>query len=302
MATVETVRGAIDTADLGPTYMHEHVFVLDPDVQQNYPAEWGREDDRVADAVGKLKALAAQGIPASPTPPWSAWAATCRGSSASPSRCPNCTSSPPPAVTPTTRCRFSSITGVRRSAPGVPDPMVDMFVSDITEGIAGTEVKAAFLKCAIDHQGMTDGVARVMRAVAQAHRTTGAPITVHTHPGSESGLAVKALLCDEEGVDPTRVVLGHSGDSTDIDHLSALADEGFILGMDRFGINVATTFEARADTLVEMCRRGYADRMVLAHDAACYIDWIDPNVLAMMTDWNYLHIHDDVLPYIRERA
>jgi phosphotriesterase-related protein len=42
--------------------------------------------------------------------------------------------------------------------------------------------------------------------------------------------------------------------------------------------------------------------MVLAHDAACYIDWIDPNVLAMMTDWNYLHIHDDVLPYIRERG
>jgi len=62
MATVETIRGAIDTADLGPTYMHEHVFVLDPDVQQNYPAEWGSEDDRVADAIGKLKALAAQGI------------------------------------------------------------------------------------------------------------------------------------------------------------------------------------------------------------------------------------------------
>jgi len=180
--------------------------------------------------------------------------------------------------------------------------MVEMFVSDITEGIAGTGVKAAFLKCAIDHQGMTDGVARVMRAVARAHRHTGAPITVHTHPHSQTGLAVKALLCDEEGVDPTRVVLGHSGDSSDVDHLSALADEGFILGMDRFGLNVETTFEARADTVVEMCRRGYADRMVLAHDAACYIDWIDPNVLAMMTDWSYLHIHDDVLPYLREQG
>ena len=60
MATVETVLGPVDTADLGPTYMHEHVFVLNPDVQQNYPAEWGSEDDRVADAVTKLKALAAQ--------------------------------------------------------------------------------------------------------------------------------------------------------------------------------------------------------------------------------------------------
>jgi phosphotriesterase-related protein len=163
-------------------------------------------------------------------------------------------------------------------------------------------VKAAFLKCAVDHQGMTHGVARVMRAVARAHRQTGAPITVHTHPGSQTGLAVQELLCVEEGVDPTRVVLGHSGDSDDVDHLSALADDGFILGMDRFGINVETTFEVRADTLIEMCNRGYADRMVLAHDASCYLDWIDPNVLALMTQWNYLHIHNDVLPYIRERG
>jgi phosphotriesterase-related protein len=111
---------------------------------------------------------------------------------------------------------------------------------------------------------------------------------------------VKKLLCDEEGVDASRVVLGHSGDSSDVDHLSALADEGFILGMDRFGLNVGTTFEARADTVVEMCRRGYADRMVLAHDTACYNDMIDPNVVALMTQWNYLHIHDEVLPYLRQ--
>ena len=184
----------------------------------------------------------------------------------------------------------------------VPDPMVDMFVDDIREGVAGSGTKAAFLKCAIDELGMTSGVARIMRAVARAHRLTGAPITVHTHPGSHTGLAVKQLMCDEEGVDPTRVVLGHSGDSADVDHLSALADQGFILGMDRFGLNVETTFEARADTVVEMCRRGYADRMVLAHDAACYIDWIDPNVIALLTQWNYLHIYDEVLPYIRERG
>jgi phosphotriesterase-related protein len=47
---VETVRGPVDTAELGQVLMHEHVFVLTPDVQQNYPAEWGSEDERVADA------------------------------------------------------------------------------------------------------------------------------------------------------------------------------------------------------------------------------------------------------------
>jgi phosphotriesterase-related protein len=306
MATVETVRGPVDTANLGPTYMHEHIFVLDADVQVNYPAEWGSEDDRVADAVGKLRALAAQGIRSIADP-------TVVGLGRYIPRIQRIAEQVPELnIIAATGCYtydqvpfFFYYRGPALSAAlgtEVPDPMVDLFVSDITEGIARTGVKAAFLKCAVDHQGMTHGVARVMRAVARAHRQTGAPITVHTHPGSQTGLAVQELLCVEEGVDPTRVVLGHSGDSDDVDHLSALADDGFILGMDRFGINVETTFEVRADTLIEMCNRGYADRMVLAHDASCYLDWIDPNVLALMTQWNYLHIHNDVLPYIRERG
>jgi phosphotriesterase-related protein len=306
MATVQTVLGPVDTADLGRTYMHEHVFVLDADMQQNYPAEWGSEDERVDDAVRKLKALAAQGITSIADP-------TVVGLGRYIPRIRRIAEQVPELhIIAATGCYtydqvpfFFTYRGPALSAAvgfDVPDPMVDLFVGDLTEGIAGTGVRAAFLKCAIDHNGMTEGVARVMRAVARAHRLTGAPITVHTHPASHTGLDVKKLLCDEEGVDPTRVVLGHSGDSSDLDHLSALADHGFILGMDRFGINVETTFESRADTLVEMCRRGYADRMVLAHDAACYIDWIDPNILALMTQWNYLHIHDDVLPYIRERG
>src|SRR5215203_7485421 len=184
----------------------------------------------------------------------------------------------------------------------LPIPMVDLFVGDVTEGIAGTGVRAAFLKCAIDEPGLTGGVERVLRAVAKAHRRTGAPITVHTHPGTRTGLAVKSVLCDDEGVDPRRVVLGHSGDTTDVDHLSELAELGFILGMDRFGVNLETTFEARADTVVELCRRGFAGQMVLSQDASCYIDWIDPAVLSFMPQWHYLHIGDEVLPYLREHG
>jgi phosphotriesterase-related protein len=98
------------------------------------------------------------------------------------------------------------------------------------------------------------------------------------------------------------VVLGHSGDTTDVDHLTELADAGFVLGMDRFGINLDTTFEARADTVVEMCRRGYAESMVLSQDASCYIDWVDPFVMEMLTQWRYTHIHEEVLPYLREHG
>src|SRR6185312_3041616 len=62
MSQVPTVRGPVSSAGLGPTYMHEHIFTLTADVQQNYPQEWGSEEARIADAAGKLRALAAQGI------------------------------------------------------------------------------------------------------------------------------------------------------------------------------------------------------------------------------------------------
>lgn len=150
--------------------------------------------------------------------------------------------------------------------------------------------------------GRAPGVARVMRAVARAHHETGVPVTVHTHPVSRSGLLVKQVMCDEEGVDPARVVLGHSGDTTGAGHLARLADAGFVLGMDRFGPNFDTAFEARADTLVRMCERGYAERMVLSQDAACFNDRLDPNVVAFLPQWNHLHLGEEVLPRIRERG
>ncbi len=302
MPDVQTVRGPIDTADLGRTYMHEHVFVLTPDVQQNYPDEWGDEDARVADAVAKLSELSATGVRTIVDP-------TVIGLGRYIPRIQRVAAQVPDLnIVVATGCYIYENVPFffHHRGPALqldlPDPMVEMFVGDITDGIAGTGVRAAFLKCAIDEPGLTKGVERVMRAVANAHHQTGAPITVHTHPDTRTGLEVKRVMCDEERVHPERIVLGHSGDSADVDHLSELADAGFILGMDRFGINLATTAEARADTVVEMCRRGYAERMVLSHDASCYIDWIDPNVLGLLPQWHYLHLEQDVLPYLREHG
>jgi phosphotriesterase-related protein len=62
MPQVNTVLGPVDAADLGRTYVHEHIFVLTADMQENYPEEWGSEDDRVADAVRRLRELAAHGV------------------------------------------------------------------------------------------------------------------------------------------------------------------------------------------------------------------------------------------------
>src|SRR5258708_6505038 len=61
MSDVQTARGPIDTADLGRTLMHEHVFILSPEIQANYSTGWD-EDRRPADAVTGLDELAQAGI------------------------------------------------------------------------------------------------------------------------------------------------------------------------------------------------------------------------------------------------
>lgn len=306
MKTVETVRGPVDSATLGRTYVHEHIFVLTSDVQQNYPAEWGSEESRLADAVGRLRALAASGVSTIIDP-------TVVGLGRYIPRIERIAAQIPELniVVATGVYTYDEVPFFfSRRGPALnqvlgsaqPETMVEMFVGDIKTGIAGTSVKAGMLKCAIDHKGLTAGVERVMRAVAGAHQQTGTPITVHTHPDSHTGFEVARVLCDEEGVDPRRVVLAHSGDTSDIDHLARLADLGFYLGLDRFGLHDTTTFEARAQTLIDMCRRGYAESLVLSHDAACYIDWVDQEVLAFLPQWNYLHLAEEVLPYVLERG
>src|SRR5262249_23646211 len=60
---VETVKGPVDVNDLGPALMHEHVFVLSTEHQQNYgDGLWWHEEVRVADAIQQLNALSAKGI------------------------------------------------------------------------------------------------------------------------------------------------------------------------------------------------------------------------------------------------
>jgi len=63
--------------------------------------------------------------------------------------------------------------------------------------------------------------------------------------------------------------------------------------------------EKRVATIVGLCAQGYADRIVLSHDAACYMDFFSGEAaqaaLAQAApNWHYLHIHRDVLPALRE--
>jgi phosphotriesterase-related protein len=306
MPEVETVGGPVDVTALGPTLMHEHVFVLSTEHVQNYgEAGWWDEEERVTDAVAKLRALAAKGIRTIVDP-------TVWGIGRYIPRIQRIAEQVPDLniIVATGLYSYDEIPHqYEYRGPGllhdIPEPMVADFTSDIVEGIAGTGVKAAFLKCVVEAKGLTPGVERIARAVAATHRETGAPITVHTNAPAQSGrLAVD--LFGKEGVDLSKVVIGHSGDTNDLDYLMELADTGAILGMDRFGLDLFNPTSERVATIAALCERGYADRVVLSHDASCFIDYFggdhDRARQAYAPNWHFEHISDDVLPALRERG
>lgn len=299
MPTIETATGPIDSASLGRVLMHEHVFIISPEMQHNVPEDWGDEETRLADAATRLQELKSAGIDAILDP-------TALGLGRYIPRIG--------VLAARIDLKILVATGLytfnelphywgRRtpgSGPNGSDPMVNLFVRDIVEGIAGTGIKAAVIKCATDRPGMTPGVERVLRACAQAHRATGAPITTHTNAAQRRGLEQQEIF-RSEGVDLSRVVIGHCGDSDDLGYLEELIANGSILGMDRFGIDGYLPTAQRVAVVAELCKRGYADRMVLSHDASCYLDWIPGEIPpSTMPHWHYLHISRDVLPALRE--
>jgi phosphotriesterase-related protein len=292
---VQTVFGPVDAAALGRTLMHEHVFVLTADVQRNYPEEWGDEDARVADAIARLREVPEYGI-------GTIVDVTVIGQGRDIPRVKRIAEQVPGLnIVVATGCyTFDEVPMFFWRRP--KSAMTEFFVRDITEGIAGTGVKAGMLKCAVDAKGLTAGVEQVLRSVARAHAATSTPVTIHTHAVGKHGPAILEVL-RQEGADLGRVVLGHSGDLVaDPDYLEKMADAGFTLGMDRFGIDHFATFEQRSALVVELCRRGLADRMVVSHDTCCYIDWFAPGSLDDLKHWHYLHVSQDVLPYLRDHG
>ncbi len=295
-AELETVRGRVRVDELKTVLMHEHVFVTTPEIQLNYPHLW-QEDEQIAGAVSRLTALKQAGVDTIADP-------TVIGLGRDVARIAK--------VNALVDINIIVATGIytytdvphffRYHGPGTllggDEQMVSMFVQDLTEGIAGTQIKAAFLKCALEGD-LTPGVERVLRAVAETHKRTGAPITVHTNPIRRTGLLAQQIL-QEEDVDLGAVVIGHSGDTTDLDYLHKLIDNGSYVGMDRFGLDILLPDDQRVATVATLAERGLAERMMLSHDASCHIDWFPPGVREQIApNWHFTHIHHTVLPALR---
>jgi phosphotriesterase-related protein len=291
MNTVETVRGPVELEQLGPTLMHEHVFVLDPQAAQNYGHLWGAsywdEDVRVADAIAKLRRLREGGIETIVDP-------TAYGLGRCIPRIQRINAEVDLNIVVATGI-YAFLELPSFFAYRSDDWMVDLFVRELREGIDDTGVRAAFLKCAVDRHGIIGDVPRILANIAAAAVETGAPVMVHTSAPERTGLPALESLTDA-GVDPERIVIAHAGDSNDLAYLRTIADSGASLGCDRFSIDHFNPDADRIKTLTALVAEGYVDQVHLGHDAACFYDFMVENPWFADEKPDYLHISNTIVP------
>jgi phosphotriesterase-related protein len=118
---------------------------------------------------------------------------------------------------------------------------------------------------------------------------------VHTNAEAQTGLLALTALTDA-GVDPRRIVIAHAGDSNDLDYLRAIAETGAWLGCDRWGIEHFNPTADRIHTLTALVQEGYADRIHMGHDAACFYDFMVDNPFFAEEKPDYLLISREILP------
>ena len=300
MPSVETVNGRIDAPDLGLTLIHEHFFSSDEGVSVQWPHVRDREQEHQL-AIESAEAVKSYGVRTVVEP-----TAMLLGRDVEASK----------RVADESGLQIVVCTGIytydylpqfllNRSE----DAIADLFVHDIDEGIQGTDIKAAFIKCAADEPGVNERVEKVHRAAARASNLTGRPIMAHSRPASNTGPRQVEILL-EEGVPADKIQIAHTGDTDDLDYIERLLETGVWIGMDRYGIDLYLPTDRRNATVLELLRRGYAERMFLSQDfdipIAAGLDWYPPEMVEQFqaagaaTDWSMTFLFEGVIPTLKQ--
>jgi phosphotriesterase-related protein len=305
MATVETVTGPVETGELGTTLVHEHLRTRDEAVHEQFPRakssggipEREHPGDGYEAAVEVATAAVELGVRTICDP-----TAMFLGRDVELMR----------RISEQTGLQVVPCTGIYTYDHLPPyfvsrdaDQIAELFVADIEQGIQGTDIKAGFIKCAADEPGLTENVEKVHRAAARASIRTGAPIMAHSRPASDTGPRQVEIFL-EEGVDPAKVQIAHTGDSDDLDYIERVLDAGVWIGLDRYGLEMYLPYDRRQATTLALLERGYADRLFLSADSCGTIDWFAQEVIEQMLaagmarNWDIRIVHQRVIPDLKE--
>ncbi|MFJ4947106.1 phosphotriesterase [Streptomyces sp. NPDC088760] len=251
MSRVRTVLGDVRPGELGVCDAHDHLFLRSPRLP-------GQELDDVSAAGAELAAFRAAGGTA--VVQWTPYGMGRRAADL-------------PALSRTTGVGIVCATGLHQAAHYDTEllarlrggRLAALFVSELTEGIGTTGVRAGLIKVAGGFHGLDAHARWTMTAAAEAHHATGAPVAVHLELGT-GGLDVLDLLCDELGVPGERVILGHLNRFPDpVLHRQAAAS-GCWLAFDGPSHAHHATDWRMPEAVRALAEAGFGDRLLLGGD------------------------------------
>ncbi|MFI9803829.1 phosphotriesterase [Streptomyces sp. NPDC052301] len=250
MSRVRTVLGDVRPGELGVCDAHDHLFLRSPQLP-------GRELDDIDAAQAELTAFRAAGGAA--VVQWTPYGMGRRAADL-------------PALSRATGVRLVCATGLHQAAhyaaqtlDGLRGRLAEVFVSELTEGIGTTGVRAGLIKVAGGFHALDAHARWTMAAAAEAHHATGAPIAVHLELGT-GALDVLDLLCGELGVPGHRVVLGHLNRFPDPVVQRQAAESGCWLAFDGPSHAHHATDWRMPEALRALADAGFADRLLLGGD------------------------------------
>jgi phosphotriesterase-related protein len=298
MSTVQTVQGPVADEELGVVLVHEHVRFRDEAVAAEWPGRYDEQAELDA-ALAAVEAAKSHGVQTIVDPTAMFGGRDVRFMK---------------RVADGTGVRIIACTGIY-SYDYLPhyfenrdvDVMAEHFVADLQDGVQGTTIRAAFLKCAADAPGVTEHVEKIHRAVARASVQTGAPIMAHSMPAAATGPR-QVEIFEQEGVDLARVQIAHCGDTDDVGYIEKLIDTGVYVGLDRYGLEMFLPIDKRNATAAELLRRGHAERLMISQDYCATIDWFPAEAEAVfegqgaIRHWSMTLVFDEVVPALREQG
>lgn len=180
----------------------------------------------------------------------------------------------------------------RRSA----DDLAEVLIREIREGVDGTGIRPGIVgEIGANNSWLTAQEERVHRAAARAALATGLCVTTHS-PWSEIGLKQLRVL-EEEGLDPSRVVIGHCCSHPELSYYKELLDHGAYVQFDNIGQFDIPGYQDRVTALLlELLDDGHAERLMLSHDV-----W-NVRAFKFAGGTGYAHISETYLPELRERG
>lgn len=256
MSLVRTVTGDVDADSLGLTLPHEHLYL------SMWEAQGSGSMLQLADEAVLLKELEA----------FRACGGTClvdqtpRGCGRDPARVKRLAEMSGLAIVMGCGWYTEPYYPPCDDLPRRPvESIAGQLLAEIHDGLDGTDVRPGMIgEIGVAGGWITPLEERVHRAAARAQVRSGLPLATHTVSREVGGRQLE--LFQEEGVDLSRVCIGHCDSQPYLDYCLSIIERGAYMAFDNLGLQMGDLEERIAGLVMELARRGHSDRVLLSHD------------------------------------